>query len=778
MSWKFVTGSLLALAIVISLPSSVLAMAGVQPFEVSDYQEDFGISTRRAEAALKVQANAARVGIVDNLENSLGNHFAGVWFDNQQAEFVVPVVGAAARADASSAMAAFGLQGDFRLAAATSTWSELEAAQKRLNEVLTQRHLAKPVQTSLDPKTNSVVILLSSRASDATRSWLEAEAAGQSVSVEVRSTNPRQLKTGQLSCNAVGRVCGQPLRGGVAIGPLEEGAVHWKCTLGFKATGRYTGNRYALTAGHCPDQHSQWYTLNPDEGLANRKIGYLEEAADTLEADWAKYNSNGTVWDQSGWPTWVVYWGGYIENRWIENEAVPISREASSYLGERVCHSGMSSGTHCGYVTELDVTAYSNGVPFRNHLTRFGPTCAAQGDSGGPVFDNGTALGLVSAGTIYAPTCEWYLSYEEITRATDAMGVTVAPRPPDVTTGGVTNLQPRKATIAANVDPNGVSTQYYFEYGTSPSYGSTTVAWSAGAGWDPGQFSGTIDNLKGSTTYHYRLIAFNSAGSAIGANGTFATPDWRPLVETKPATGVKGQKATLNGTVNPQASETKYRFEYGLSTGYGTNVPIPDASVGSGSSTVSVSQALSGLEDGLYHYRIVAYNSDGTSYGGDQTFLIDNRPIVTVDPATNVAIGSATLNGKVNPQAFASTYRFEYVSDADFKESGYAYATKVPVPDASAGSGEADVAVSRAITGLEAETTYRYRIVATNVKGTRIGTERTFHTKTPTPVYVTGFGAYGSGAGELGNPEGMALDSSGNLYVASSTSGNGQVKKY
>ncbi len=93
------------------------------------------------------------------------------------------------------------------------------------------------------------------------------------------------------------------------------------------------------------------------------------------------------------------------------------------------------------------------------------------------------------------------------------------------------------------------------------------------------------------------------------------------LAITDSAVGVTRNTATMRGTVNPESLETKYRFEYGTTTAYGTSIPAVDASVGSGRANVSVSQALRGLKtDQTYHYRVVATNSDGTTYGEDRTF--------------------------------------------------------------------------------------------------------------------------------------------------------------
>jgi hypothetical protein len=91
------------------------------------------------------------------------------------------------------------------------------------------------------------------------------------------------------------------------------------------------------------------------------------------------------------------------------------------------------------------------------------------------------------------------------------------------------------------------------------------------------------------------------------------------FVETGAATSVEPTKATLNGTVEPKGLATKYRFEYGTSTSYGSSTS--EASAGEGTSPVPVSAKISGLTAGVtYHFRVVATNSLGTNYGEDMSF--------------------------------------------------------------------------------------------------------------------------------------------------------------
>ena len=91
---------------------------------------------------------------------------------------------------------------------------------------------------------------------------------------------------------------------------------------------------------------------------------------------------------------------------------------------------------------------------------------------------------------------------------------------------------------------------------------------------------------------------------------------------TGEATGVTKTAAKLNGYIDPEGEEVTYHFEYGQTTSYGINVPVPSASGGSGVTWKSVQSSLTGLEeDTTYHYRLVARKPGGSlTYGQEHTF--------------------------------------------------------------------------------------------------------------------------------------------------------------
>jgi subtilisin family serine protease/sugar lactone lactonase YvrE len=89
---------------------------------------------------------------------------------------------------------------------------------------------------------------------------------------------------------------------------------------------------------------------------------------------------------------------------------------------------------------------------------------------------------------------------------------------------------------------------------------------------------------------------------------------------TQAASEVGQTTASLAGTVNPHGVATTYRFEYGKTTAYGTKIPVPNESAGSGNEAAQKTQAISGLqENATYHFRLVASNVNGTVYGKDES---------------------------------------------------------------------------------------------------------------------------------------------------------------
>jgi hypothetical protein len=97
------------------------------------------------------------------------------------------------------------------------------------------------------------------------------------------------------------------------------------------------------------------------------------------------------------------------------------------------------------------------------------------------------------------------------------------------------------------------------------------------------------------------------------------TPMTAPLVTTLEASPVLATRATLRASANPSGSPTAVRFQYGETLAYGTTIDAQD--VGGGIQHTQVGLMISNLQPGTtYHYRSVAENDFGTTYGANQTF--------------------------------------------------------------------------------------------------------------------------------------------------------------
>jgi len=94
---------------------------------------------------------------------------------------------------------------------------------------------------------------------------------------------------------------------------------------------------------------------------------------------------------------------------------------------------------------------------------------------------------------------------------------------PTATTNDASPIGPTGATLNGTVNPNGLATNYYFEYGLTAGYGTTTTQQNAGSSASPVTVSTAVTGLAPGMLYHYRLVATNSAGTTPGNDVTFTT---------------------------------------------------------------------------------------------------------------------------------------------------------------------------------------------------------------------------------------------------------------
>lgn len=289
-------------------------------------------------------------------------------------------------------------------------------------------------------------------------------------------------------------------------------------------------------------------------------------------------------------------------------------------------------------------------------------------------------------------------------------GVASAAGAPVVVTGATSALGSTSVAVAGTVNPNGSATTWVVEYGPTAGYGSATSPVSASSGTTAVDISATLTGLTAGSTYHYRLAGTNTAGTTHGADAVFTTTA-PPAVTTVAASAVGPTSFTLSGTVDPRGRATTWQFEYGTTTSYGTLTP--SLSAGSGSGPLGVSATVTTAQAGqLYHFRLVATSDAGTTRSADRTVSTRSAPSAVTGGTTAATPTGITFTGTLNPLGLATTWWFEYGTTTAY---GSRSATR------SAAAGTADVAVTAAVTGLKAGTSYSYRLVATSSAGTTNG---------------------------------------------------------
>jgi hypothetical protein len=227
-------------------------------------------------------------------------------------------------------------------------------------------------------------------------------------------------------------------------------------------------------------------------------------------------------------------------------------------------------------------------------------------------FTRLSALALAAAGVLAGPTA-----------------TALASSSPSVTASNPTHIGQTSVQFNGTVNPNGATTTYTFQYGLTNAYGLSTPGKSAGHGTKAGKVSASASGLIPGTVYHFRIVALNSGGAAVGRDHTFTTVGPPPPdAATGPPSSVGVNTATLTGVINPNGAVTGYEFQYGDTTGYGSAIPYPPTSVAPGKTPVTVSATLSGLQqDHLFHYRLVAYHQVGPpTYGADAVFMTEPSP--------------------------------------------------------------------------------------------------------------------------------------------------------
>ncbi|WP_316741683.1 alpha-lytic protease prodomain-containing protein [Streptomyces sp. MK7] len=228
-----------------------------------------------------------------------------------------------------------------------------------------------------------------------------------------------------------------------------------RCSAGFNVTnGR---GDFILTAGHCGPTGSIWFA----DGQGSRQLGTTVGGSfPGSDFSLVKYDSG-----RAGPGADVVAIGG--------GNGVRITGAGDPAVGQRVFRSGSTSGLHDGEVTGLNATVnYPEGTVTGLIRTT---VCAEPGDSGGPLFSEGIALGVTSGGSGDCTTGGTTF-FQPVTKALTALGVKLIVSAPQQGAGQGTASSGAPSTPSAPATHSAIAPGAVSPGTSAPVTGATTRA--------------------------------------------------------------------------------------------------------------------------------------------------------------------------------------------------------------------------------------------------------------------------------------------------------------
>ena len=378
--------------------------------------------------------------------------------------------------------------------------------------------------------------------------------------------------------------------------------------------------------------------------------------------------------------------------------------------------------------------------------------------SGGTALGAGTSNASFSQSvTGLSPGVTYYycaLAENSLGTSWGSVQTFITPSAPTAFTMAPSSITNTSATLNGTGNPTRAASTGWFRYTTNkrttcddkfgsraPLSGGTAL----GSDIYDQPYSQSIAGLSPATTYYYCAIVSNTEGTAYGTIQSFTTATV-PTATTSVPTSVTSTSAAFSGAGVPNGSSATGWFRYSTTSpgscndSFGTRAPSSTGiALGSGSTSTSFGQSVSGLLPGVtYYYCAIVSNSYGTRFGSVVSFTTPAMsPTVTTSSVTNLTRTTGVLTGYGNPGGDATTGWFRY-STASPGTCNDSFGTRAPATGGSAlGAGTSNASFSQAITGLAPATTYFYCALAANSMGTALGAVQSFITpSSPTAFTV------------------------------------------
>ncbi len=367
-----------------------------------------------------------------------------------------------------------------------------------------------------------------------------------------------------------------------------------------------------------------------------------------------------------------------------------------------------------GGVVEYETSVFSEAVPsLAGTQVAGGATALAVDQNSGQVLvDGGNQVSVLNAGgeTLYSfgageigttstgvavgSSGDVYVSDSSNTHAIHIFGPFSSP-PPIVETDPATGVTHVKATLKGHLDPNNglPITSCSFEIGTDTSYSEPAVPCAQGNTFTaPADVTAQLSGLTPGTTRHYRLHITTATGPFDGQDQSFETipASTTPEVSTGKGSTLSTTSTEMQGAIDPNGNALSgCHFEYVTDAAYqltgfndlssGGDVPCDQApgSIPADFEDHQVTATATGLVPSqIYRYRLLAENNNGTGQG--ETTLLPGPPIPETTGSPTRTTTTARLDSRVIPHGASTSYWFEYVTDAQYKTSGFSEAISTP----------------------------------------------------------------------------------------------------
>jgi len=314
---------------------------------------------------------------IAQLASSLGEAFGGAWYDKDQQQVIVNVIGDNNNVDVAAVKSAGAVP-----KAAKNTMKSLKAAESTLKEKATMAGTA----WAINPKTNKLQVTADSTVKGA--KWDTLTSTVKSLGADMADV---KRSAGTFKTFAEG---GDAIFGGGS-----------RCSLGFNVT-TDSGAPGFLTAGHCGVAAEEW-----SETQDGAPVATIQDATFPGTGDFALATYDDAATEA---PSTVNTGGG---------KTVDITEAAEASVGQEVQRMGSTTGLNGGSVTALNATVnYAEGSVSGLIQT---DVCAEPGDSGGSLFtEDGAAIGLTSGGSGDC-TAGGETFFQPVTTALEAVGATI-----------------------------------------------------------------------------------------------------------------------------------------------------------------------------------------------------------------------------------------------------------------------------------------------------------------------------------------------------------------